>query len=333
MTKAAKLAQAATAAAEVRAHQTNPDVAALAIERVRTIVTALIWCGVITFLAFTAVNVQQFYAAGSHGHSPAWWVAWVVDPSIAMFLIAMLIAEQVLSRYQVESGGWVRGLKWGAFAATYAMNTWSAWASLDVSAIVKHSIPPLLVVLAAEAVTQARHGLSKAIQIAHDQARQRLGSRAGTVSGMASEGVSNTAADTVQNTTRPVSDTVSSPVSNTAENTPQNTAADTARPVSNTASDTEDIHDYIRRMAEQERTEKRTEEAKQRPRKPAKRGSKKPREVVAREIYDAYMAEHHEVISNAALREELRKAGHPTGNRTAADLLVEFKAHPLHIAS
>jgi hypothetical protein len=174
------------------------------------------------------VNVQQFYAAGSKDYGPAWWVAWVVDPAIAMFLIAMLVAEQVLSRYQIKSGGWVRALKWGAFAATYAMNTWSAWAQFDIPAIVKHSIPPLLVVLAAEAVTQARHGLSKAIQAAHDQARQRLADRAEPVSGTGSEDrrepVLKTGPETGQRTDAETAETGSQNRAKTAEKTAPKTA-------------------------------------------------------------------------------------------------------------
>lgn len=168
----------------------------------------------------------------------------------------------------------------------------------------------------------------------------------GSVSDTPPEGVSNTATNMVQH---PVSDTAQNTVSDTVPDTPQNTPADTARPVSDTppegvsntgpsaASDTEDINEYVRRMAERERAEKREQEAKK-PRKKStgKKGGKaqqKTREEVARDIYDAHMAEHHEVISNAKLREALKEAGHPTGNRIAADLLVEFKAHPLHIAS
>jgi hypothetical protein len=159
--------------------------------------------------------------------------------------------------------------------------------------------------------------LALSFHLIADMVKDSLGITAETPETV-SEPVSGAVPDTAQNTTRPVSSAVPGPVSNTPADTPQNMAADTARTMSSTRANTGQNMPPKRAGAERSRRGK---------------AAKETREEAARRIYDAHMAEQHEVISNAALREELRKAGHPTGNRTAADLLVEFKAHPLRIAN
>ncbi|EWC58863.1 hypothetical protein UO65_5865 [Actinokineospora spheciospongiae] len=54
----------------------------------------------------------------------------------------------------------MRRAKWSTLAATYVMNTWESWADGSVSGIVLHSVPPLVVFTAAEAVTDLRDKLT-----------------------------------------------------------------------------------------------------------------------------------------------------------------------------
>jgi hypothetical protein len=49
-------------------------------------------------------------------------------------------------------------------AATYLMNTWSAWAAGSAPGVVLHSVPPLVVVIAAEALTDLQYALSTCAQ-------------------------------------------------------------------------------------------------------------------------------------------------------------------------
>jgi hypothetical protein len=158
-----KLRSDARNAAEVRALTTHPDVVALRAERVRTAVDGLFWTGILLALAFTMVNVQQFAAAGAVPGSLPWLSAWLLDPMVSLVLIAVLLAEQVTARWQVTTGPWVRRTKVFAFAATYVMNTWTAWAKLDPAGIVLHSVPPLLVLATAEAAPHLRERITEAV--------------------------------------------------------------------------------------------------------------------------------------------------------------------------
>jgi hypothetical protein len=173
-TKAEKLALAAKAAADVRAYDTNPDVVAYRIERMRTRVDRLIWTGLILGLAFTAANVQAFAARGAEAGSIEWCTAWLLDPMVSLVLVGVLLGEQVIARHQIKAGPWVRRTKWVALGCTYAMNTWSAWASLDASLILLHSVPPAMVFCAAEAVTDLRHWITEAVRRAYRAAAERL---------------------------------------------------------------------------------------------------------------------------------------------------------------
>ncbi|WP_329067372.1 hypothetical protein [Amycolatopsis sp. NBC_01480] len=164
--RARRLAEDAREAAEVRRWQTHPDVVALRVERVRTQVDRLCWSGIVLGLAFTTANVQWFAASGSAVGSLPWLTAWLLDPTVCLVLLAILRAEQVTARYQVHTGAWVRAAKWLTLAATYVMNTWSSWVSGSPAGVVLHSVPPLVVFVAAEAVTDVRDKLTDAVTVA-----------------------------------------------------------------------------------------------------------------------------------------------------------------------
>jgi hypothetical protein len=79
-------------------------------------------------------------------------------------------AEQVTARHGVRTDGWVRAAKWFTLAATYVMNTWAAYAAGSPALVVLHSVPPLIVFVAAEAVTDLRDKLGKATAMASAEA-------------------------------------------------------------------------------------------------------------------------------------------------------------------
>src|SRR5690349_15641655 len=173
LTRAQRLAQDAAEAAELRGYQTDPDVVALRVERVRTQVDRLCWAGIVCGLAFTMTNVQTFAATGARTWSLPWLAAWLLDPTVSLVLLAILRAEQVTARYQVRTGAWTRRAKWFTLAATYVMNTWHSWATGSVSGVVLHSVPPLVVFVAAEAVTDLRDKLTEAVTAAFTEAQRR----------------------------------------------------------------------------------------------------------------------------------------------------------------
>jgi hypothetical protein len=136
------------------------------IERVRVQVDRLCWTGIVLGLAFTMTNVQTFAAAGSPAWSLPWFAAWLLDPMVSVVLLAILRAEQVTARHQIRTGPWVRRAKWFTLAATYTMNTWASYAAGSLSGVVLHSVPPLVVFVAAEAVTDLRDKLTEAVNAA-----------------------------------------------------------------------------------------------------------------------------------------------------------------------
>lgn len=183
-TQAERLRQDAEAAAEVRALSNHPDVVALRVEKVRRQVDVLIWVGIALGLGFTMVNVQTFAAAGAAVGSLPWLAAWLLDPMVSLTLVAVLRAEQITARYQVQAGVWANRTKWFAFLATYVMNTWQSWQALNLSGIVLHSVPPVLVFCAAETAPWLRDRLTEAVN--------RAATVAFTGSGQASEPAADT---------------------------------------------------------------------------------------------------------------------------------------------
>jgi hypothetical protein len=137
-----------------------------ALEHARKQVDRLCWTGILLGLAFTMTNVQGFAANRSPIWSLPWLAAWLLDPMVSLVLLAILRAEQVTARYGIRTGGWVRGAKWFTLAATYVMNTWAAFTARSAAMVVLHSVPPLVVFVATEAVTDLRDKLSSAVRTA-----------------------------------------------------------------------------------------------------------------------------------------------------------------------
>lgn len=175
LTRGQRLAAEAAEAAEVRAYQTDPDVVALRVEKARVVVEWFIWTGMVLGLAFTMSNVQQFAAHTIHAApgSLSWSAAWLLDPTVSLVLLGILLAERHTSRWQIAMSDWTRAAKWGLLAATYVMNTWESYAASSAAGIVLHSVPPLVVFMAAEAVTDLQDKLTECVHKAHAHAAAR----------------------------------------------------------------------------------------------------------------------------------------------------------------
>lgn len=141
------------------------------VERVAVQVDRLCWAGVLLGLAFTMTNVQQFAAGGAAAWSLPWCTAWLLDPMVSVVLLSILRAEQVTARHGVRTGRWVRAAKWFTLTATYVMNTWEAFTAGSPAGVVLHSVPPLVVFVAAEAVTDLRDKLGAAQSAAESAGR------------------------------------------------------------------------------------------------------------------------------------------------------------------
>jgi hypothetical protein len=113
---------------------------------------AALW-GVAALVAyFSLQNVTAF--AVEHGTPLR--TAVVLAPMVDVALVAALVADGVLSRGGVVSTGWGTLLRWFAGIATLTFNVWGSVARQDIAAVVLHAVPPLLLILLAEAAPQYR---------------------------------------------------------------------------------------------------------------------------------------------------------------------------------
>jgi hypothetical protein len=92
--------------------------------------------------------------AVEHGMDPA--VAWLVDPLLSVALLAALLGEGVLARHGESGGAWPRVLRWGTAGATLTANTWAPIVAQEPAGVVLHALPPLLLVVLAEAAPRLR---------------------------------------------------------------------------------------------------------------------------------------------------------------------------------
>ncbi|MGO4756414.1 hypothetical protein AB4212_48760, partial [Streptomyces sp. 2MCAF27] len=119
----------------------------------------------VTAMTFTAANVTKF--ATDHGIDER--IAWTLDPMVGVALGAVLIADGVLAEHGVKPGGWATALRWFAGLATWLMNCWtSIWPDgtpmgvprhVHPAGLLLHSVPPVLLIVLAEAITVYRRSI------------------------------------------------------------------------------------------------------------------------------------------------------------------------------
>ncbi|MFJ8717978.1 hypothetical protein ACIRD9_33220 [Streptomyces violaceus] len=142
-----------------------PAVQIAALQALQSNLTRVLVTVAVVALAFTATNVTLF--AIDHHISP--WIAWLLDPMVAVALGAVLIVDGRLSEHGVHPSGWASGLRWFAGLGTWLMNCWgSLWPAgtafgiprqVDPAGLVLHSIPPVLLIVLAEAITHYRRAI------------------------------------------------------------------------------------------------------------------------------------------------------------------------------
>lgn len=155
--------------------KTSPDEQIQALQDLQSNLTRVLVTVAVVAMAFTATNVTLF--AIEH-HIPA-VIAWLLDPIVAVALGAVLIVDGRLSEHGVHPSGWATGLRWFTGLSTWLMNCWSSlWPSgapfgvprqVDPAGLVLHSIPPVLLIVLAEAITFYRRAILDRIAVLRDQ--------------------------------------------------------------------------------------------------------------------------------------------------------------------
>ncbi|WP_018638628.1 hypothetical protein [Parafrankia elaeagni] len=127
----------------------NPD----QLRRVGRALDGALWLVALLVGAYSLANVHSV-AIGHHTDDPQ---AWLLAPIVDLALFAGITADSVLARHGLHPTRWGTGLRWFCGLATWTLNVWDAAASLDAGAIVAHSVPPVVLILLAEAAPRYRH--------------------------------------------------------------------------------------------------------------------------------------------------------------------------------
>ncbi|MFE2868780.1 hypothetical protein [Embleya sp. NPDC059259] len=134
----------------------------------RRITAALITIAVVA-MVFTAASVTRF----AIGHDVSVWIAWTLDPMVAGALLTVLLVDARLVELGTAPAGWATALRWFAGLGTWVMNVWSSvWpdggfgvpTEVDAAGVVLHSIPPVLLIVLAEAATGYRRVIADRIR-------------------------------------------------------------------------------------------------------------------------------------------------------------------------
>jgi hypothetical protein len=111
-------------------------------------------------MAFSLQNIRGF--AADHGVQDP--IAWFLAPAVDLALLAALMGDAVLSRWQLDAGSWATRLRWFAGAATLGLNVWESVAKLDAASIVLHAVPPILLFVLAEAASPYRRQFAETVR-------------------------------------------------------------------------------------------------------------------------------------------------------------------------
>jgi hypothetical protein len=110
-------------------------------------------------MAFSLGNIHTFAC----GHGVADPLGWLLAPMVDLALIGTLGADAFLSRHGMGAGRWAAALRWFAGLTTLTLNTWDALTTGAPGDVLAHTVPPLLLVLLAEAAPHYRRGAHAAI--------------------------------------------------------------------------------------------------------------------------------------------------------------------------
>lgn len=113
-------------------------------------------------MAFSLQNIHDF----AHHHDVQDPIAWFLAPAVDLALLAALMGDAVLSRWQLDAGPWATRLRWFAGAATLGLNTWESVAKGDPASIVLHAVPPTLLFVLAEAASPYRIQFAETVRLA-----------------------------------------------------------------------------------------------------------------------------------------------------------------------
>ncbi|MET4648268.1 hypothetical protein ABID95_008040, partial [Streptomyces atratus] len=155
----------------MRRNKTSAAEQIAALQGLQAGLTKVLVAVAVVALAFTATNVTLF----AIDHHISVWIAWLLDPMVAVALGAVLIVDGRLSEHGVHPSGWATGLRWFAGLGTWLMNCWaSLWPAgtafgvprdVDPAGLVLHSIPPVLLIVLAEAITFYRRAILDRIAV------------------------------------------------------------------------------------------------------------------------------------------------------------------------
>ncbi len=113
-----------------------------------------------TALWLVALAVGLYSLANVHAVANAHQVddpqAWLLAPIVDVALFAGITADAMLSRCGADLPGWGALLRWFCGVATWTLNVWDAAGSGDIGAVVVHSVPPIVLILLAEAAPRYR---------------------------------------------------------------------------------------------------------------------------------------------------------------------------------
>ncbi|OHV49317.1 hypothetical protein [Pseudofrankia sp. BMG5.36] len=134
------------------------------LRRVARALDGALWLVALAVGVYSLSNVHTVAIA----HGTADPQAWLLAPIVDVALFGAITADSVLSRHNAPRSGWGTALRWFCGLATWTLNAWDAAGSGDAGAIVAHSIPPIVLILLAEAAPHYRAQFAKLVRTAPD---------------------------------------------------------------------------------------------------------------------------------------------------------------------
>ncbi|WP_163550327.1 winged helix-turn-helix domain-containing protein [Candidatus Frankia nodulisporulans] len=145
---------------------TEPVVDPRQLRRVARALDGALWLVALAVGVYSLSNVHTVAIA----HGTADPQAWLLAPIVDVALFGAITADSVLSRHNAPRSGWGTALRWFCGLATWTLNAWDAAGSGDAGAIVAHSIPPIVLILLAEAAPHYRAQFAKLVRTAPNPA-------------------------------------------------------------------------------------------------------------------------------------------------------------------
>lgn len=185
------------------------------VTRTRRTLDGMLWVIVLGTIFYSLMTSTPLVAA----HSKWPWSGWALGVLVDAAFVLSISADSALSRHGLKGGRWPAAFRWATGTASLFLNVWASIQARDWVGVGIHSIPPVILVCAAEVAPIYRRKFRDLETLLNEQVTEERVTRA--VTSRRGNGARPQEQPVTRNQEQPVTEQDTQPVTGTVTPTKQ----------------------------------------------------------------------------------------------------------------